>query len=189
MQSNEGSSRDVVVQRTLPTDPAVRGTASLFLTEAGGQGIEAARRMLLVGPESATEDVSLALGVEPGSQVLARRKLLLAGEVPLRVATSYLRLDLFGDTALAQPAFLEPSLQAAIEDLGYRFGRAEEHLVARPASGEEARVLQLDEGEWVVRILRVSFDRDGAPVHALETVCAASRHVFPIRQLPGKDQF
>lgn len=177
------------MRRTLPTDPAVRGSASLFLTEAAGQGIEAARRMLFVGPEPATADVALALGVEPGSQVLARRKLMLARKVPVRMATSYLRLDLFGDTALAQPAFMEPSLQAAIEALGYRFGGAEEHLVARPASGEEARLLQLDEGEWVVRILRVSFDRDGAAVHALETVCAASRHVFPIRQLPGTDQF
>jgi GntR family transcriptional regulator len=189
MPSDEGVEGDVVLERTLPTDPAVRGSASLFLTEAAGQGIGAARRMLFVGPEPATSDVALALGVESGSPVLARRRLLLAGEVPVRVATSYLRLDLFGDTALAQSTFLDPSLQAAIEALGYRFGRAEERLVARPASGEETNLLQLGEGEWVVRILRVSFDRKGSAVHALETVCAASRHVFPIRQLPGTDQF
>jgi hypothetical protein len=31
--------------------------------------------------------------------------------------------------------------------------------------------------------------RKDAPVHALETICAASRHTFPIGQAVGGDQF
>ena len=37
----------VLVQRALPTDPAVRGSVSLFLVEAERQGITAERQMLL----------------------------------------------------------------------------------------------------------------------------------------------
>ncbi|ETK33631.1 GntR family transcriptional regulator [Microbispora sp. ATCC PTA-5024] len=179
----------VVVRRALPTEPTVRGSASLFMTEAERQGVSAGRRMLYVGPEPAPVDVAEALEVGPGEPVLARRKLLLAGDVPVRIATSYLRLDLFGGTPLGEPGFVTPSLQAGIEALGHRFGRAEEHLVAREPSPQEAETLDLDPGEWVVRILRASYAADGTPVHVLETVCAASRHVFTITQVTGADEF
>ncbi|MCK9872705.1 hypothetical protein MRI28_24225 [Nocardiopsis dassonvillei] len=44
-------------------------------------------------------------------------------------------------------------------------------------------------GEWVVQVLRVSHSTEDVPVHALETICAATRHVFPIGQAVGSDQF
>lgn len=185
-----GQPPPVVVQRALPTDPAVRGSASLFVTEAERQGIRADRRMLYVGPEPATAPVAEALGVAAGADVLARRKLLLANGVPVRVATSFFRLDLFGGTPIAEAGdFVRPSLQSAIEALGYRFGHAEEYLVARPPGETEAETLRLDPGEWVVEVLRTSFATDGTPVHTLQTVCAASRHVFPIGQVAGADEF
>ncbi|MFF5211587.1 UTRA domain-containing protein [Streptosporangium sp. NPDC000396] len=179
----------VVVRRALPTAPAVRGSASLFVTEACEQGIRADRRMLYVGPEPAGDDVAAALCVEPGTEILARRKMLLADDVPVRIATSYFRLDVFGGTPICAPGFVRPSLQAGIEALGHRFGHAEEHLVARPPTGFEAENLRLEPGEWIVRILRASYGDDGTPVHVLETVCAASRHVFPIGQVAGADEF
>ncbi|MGC5016222.1 GntR family transcriptional regulator [Streptosporangium sp. DT93] len=179
----------VLVRRAIPTEPAVRGSESLFVTEATRQGVRPARRMLHVGPEPAGGDVAAALRVEPGERVLARRKMMFADDVPVRVATSHLRLDLFGGTPLEDPGFLRPSLQAAIEALGHRFGHAEEQLTARPPTPWEAEILRLDPGEWVVRILRAAYSVDGTPVHVLETVCAASRHVFPIAQVTGADQF
>jgi len=107
----------------------------------------------------------------------------------VRVATSFFRLDVFGGTPLAEPGFIRPSLQAGIEALGHRFGRAEEYLVARPPESAEAEVLALGEGEWVVQVLRASYDTEDTPVHVLETICAATRHVFPIRQVTGADEF
>lgn len=179
----------VVVRRALPTEPAVRGSASLFLAEAERQGIDAGRRMLYVGPEPASAQVAAALRIEPGTEVIARRKLLLAGDVPVRLATSYFRRDLFGGTPLEQPGFVRPSLQAGIEALGHRFGHAVEELVARPPAEAEAQVLELDPGEWVVQVLRASYGTDDTPVHVLETVCAATRHVFTIRQVGTADEF
>lgn len=179
----------VMVQRALPTEPAVRGSVSLFLVEAERQGIKADRRMLYVGLEPASEHVAACLWVEPGTEVIARRKLMLANEVPVRIATSFFRADLFGDTRIAKPDFVKPSLQATIVALGYTFGHAEETLTARPATRFETETLELDPGEWVVQVLRASYSSEDTPVHTLETVCAATRHVFPIGQVAGVDEF
>jgi GntR family transcriptional regulator len=121
--------------------------------------------------------------------VIARRKLMLANDVPVRVATSFFRADLFADTRMAEPEFVKPTLQAGLEALGYRFGHAEETLTARPPTRFEAEVLELDPGEWVVQVLRASYSTEDTPVHTLETICAATRHVFPIGQVAGVDEF
>jgi len=179
----------VLVQRALPTEPAVRGSLSLFLVEAERQGIQADRRMLFIGSEAATEHVAAALRVQPGDDVVARRKLMLANAVPVRIATSFFRADLFGGTRMAEPEFVRPSLQAGIEDLGYRFGRAEETLTARAPTAFEREALELEGGEWVVQVLRASYSTEDTPIHVLETICAASRHVFTIGQVAGADEF
>ncbi|GAA4238892.1 hypothetical protein GCM10022254_56740 [Actinomadura meridiana] len=179
----------VIVQRALPTDPATRGSASLFLTEAERQGITPGRRMLYIGNEPATEHVAACLRVDPGDDVLARRKMMTANDVPVRVATSYFRADLFTGTRIAEPEFVRPSLQAAIVALGYAFGHAEETLTSRPATLFEAETLQLDPGEWVVQVLRASYSTEGTPIHTLETICAATRHIFTIGQVGGLDEF
>lgn len=179
----------VLVQRAIPTPPQVRGSRSLFLMEAERQGLEAGREMLYVGLEPASEHVADALGVDEGDEVVARRKAMSIDEVPVRVATSFFRADLFGDTRMAEPEFVRPTLQAALEDLGYHFGRAEEYLVARPATQFEHETLDLDSGEWVVQVMRTSYSTEDTPIHALETICAATRHIFPIGQVAGRDEF
>jgi DNA-binding GntR family transcriptional regulator len=178
-----------LVQRALPTPPAVRGSLSLFLVEAERQGIKPDRKMLYIGREPATEHVAHALRVELHQDVIARRKMMFANDVPVRIATSYFRADLFDGTRIAEPDFVRPSLQSAILDLGYTFGRAEETLIARRASSFEHDTLELDSQEWVVQILRTSYSTEDTPVHALETICAASRHIFPIGQVAGADEF
>lgn len=178
-----------MVRRALPTDPAVRGSASLFVTEAERQGLRADRRMLGVGPEPAGSAVAAALRLAPGDSVIVRRKLLIANGVPVRIATSYFRLDLFAGTRIAEPGFVRPSLQVEIDALGYRFGRAEETLTARAPTAAECQTLELEPGEWVVEVLRTSYSVQDVPVHALQTVCAGSRHVFEITQAGGADEF
>jgi DNA-binding GntR family transcriptional regulator len=114
---------------------------------------------------------------------------MLANTIPVRIATSYFRADLFADTRMAEPDFVRPSLQAALHDLGYRLGRASETLTARRATTFERDTLDLELDEWVVQVLRASYSSEDTPVHVLETICAASRHVFPIGQVAGADDF
>jgi GntR family transcriptional regulator len=189
MKKATGKAPKVLVQRALPADPVVRGSKSLFLAEAELQGIKAERTMLYVGPEPASDHVAACLRVEPGEPVLARRKLQFANGIPVRLPTSYFRLDVADGTALMHPEFVLPTLQTAIESLGYRFGHAEETLTARPPTEYEASKLDLEPGEWVVQVLRASYDTDDVPIHTLETVCVATRTVFTIGQVAGSDEF
>jgi hypothetical protein len=179
----------VLVQRSLPTDPAVRGSVSLFLVEAERQGIMAERQMLYIGLEPVADHIASCLRIEPGAEAVARRKLMLANGVPVRIATSYFRADLFADTRMNEPEFVRPTLQVALQDLGYTFGRAEEVLTARPPTAFEVETLMLDPGEWIVQIVRASYSTEDTPVHCLETICAATRHLFPIGQVAGHDEF
>ncbi|MEU4227624.1 hypothetical protein AB0F17_25305 [Nonomuraea sp. NPDC026600] len=41
----------------------------------------------------------------------------------------------------------------------------------------------------IVQVLRASHSTEDTPVHVLETICAANRHIFPIRQVSGYDEF
>jgi DNA-binding GntR family transcriptional regulator len=178
----------VLVQRALPTPPATRGSKSLYLTEAAQQGLAPERKMLFVGQEPANEHVAAGLRVGPGENVVARRKMFWANGVPVRISTSYFRTDVAENTRLDGEGFVLPTLQAAIEDLGHRFGHATETLTCRPATPYEADLLDIP-GEWVAQTLRVGVSTEDIPVHALETICAATRHVFPIGQAVGTDQF
>ena len=51
------------------------------------------------------------------------------------------------------------------------------------------QALELDPGEWVVQVLRASYSEEDTPIHVLETVCSAKRHVFVIGQPADTDQF
>lgn len=179
----------VLVQRAIPTDPKVRGSKSLFLEEAERQGVKGTREMLFIGPEQVNDHVASCLRIEPGTEALARRKMFRVDGVPVRIATSYFRADLFADTRIAEGEFVLPSLQAALESLGYRFGHAEETLRVREATRFEAETMELDPGEWVAEVLRASYSTEDTPVHVLETICSAKRHVFLINQVAEVDEF
>ncbi len=145
--------------------------------------------MLYVGSEPVSEHVAHALRIEPETDVVARRKMFWANDVPVRIATSFFRSDLFADTRMNEPDFVRPSLQAALDELGYRFGRAEEFLISRPPTPFERETLELAAGEWVVQIPRTGYSTEDTPVHALETVRASTRHIVPIGQVAGTDEF
>jgi DNA-binding GntR family transcriptional regulator len=125
------------------------------------------------------------MGAGPDRVLLTRRRLMLVNEVPIRLATSYFLPDAPESAELSGDAFLGAGLQDLFDRHGRAFGRAEETLVARMPSAEEAELLAIGAGDPVVEIVRTSFDAAGEPVHTLQTICAAGRHVFDVRQLDG----
>ncbi|MDQ4149505.1 MAG: UTRA domain-containing protein [Actinomycetota bacterium] len=145
--------------------------------------------MLFIGTAPSPQNVAERMEVEAGAELFVRRRLMYVDGVPVRVATSYFLVSDAEATPLEEPDFLPQGLQEILEQMGKRFGRAEETLIARAATPGEARVLELDASASVVEILRTSYDSEGAPVHTLETICAAERHVFRVRQFPDDRAF
>ena len=136
-----------------------------------------------MGREPAPAYIAARVGCREGDPVFARRKRMFADEVPVRIATSFFAVELAEGSPLADPQFVPGGLQVALEAMGHRFGRSVETMVARRPTDQERTVLDLDDDDPVVQIVRSSYNTDDQPVHTLETVCAASRHVFHIR--PG----
>jgi len=179
----------VLVHRSIPTDPAVRSSESLFLTESAGQSGKPSRKLLSSGPSPAPASVARRMGVDSGDDLLTRRRLMLVDEIPVRLAISYF-LPVTPEAAeLSRAEFIAGGLQALLERHGRKFGRADETLVARLPTADEAQLLAIGDDEPVVEILRTSYDHHNAPVHTLQTVCVASRHVFDVRQPPEDAAF
>lgn len=179
----------IMVERSIPTDPATRASASLFLSESEEQELNARRVMLEVGPTPAPVHIADRMSIAPGDIVLVRRRLMLVNDTPVRIASSYFPLALFEGTALAEDGFVEGGLQGFFENQGLRFGRALETLTARLPKPFEAEMLEISSEIPVVEILRTSYDYHDRPVHTLETVCAGDKHLFRIRQIDGDEVF
>lgn len=177
----------VIVHRRLPSDSGAHSPLHAA-SAVERQGPHPEMRILFVGTEPSSEHVATCLRVQTGDDVIARRRLILADDVPVRLATSYFRADLFAGTPVAGPDPIS-SLRECLESLGHTFGHAEETLVARPATRTEVEALAIDQGEWVVQVLRASYSGDDTPVHILESVCAASRHVFTVSQEGAEREF
>ncbi|MDN3357418.1 UTRA domain-containing protein [Actinomadura sp. DC4] len=179
----------VIVNRALPSVPGLHGPADAFVSASECQGLRPSVRILFVGTEPSSEHVATCLRIQAGDEVIARRRMVLADDVPVRLVTSYFRADLFAGTCVAEPELVKPSLQECLESLGHSFGHAEESLVARPATRSEVDALDLDPSEWAVQLLRAAYSSEDTPVHMLESVCAASRHVFTISQAGADQEF
>src|SRR5207245_1323593 len=74
----------VVVERAIPTEPGIRASRSLYLSETEHQGVTPSRQMLKVGPEPAAAHIAARLGVAEGADVVVRRELMSANGIPIR---------------------------------------------------------------------------------------------------------
>ena len=65
-----------------------------------------------------------------------------------------------------------------IEQLGHRFARGVELLRVRWPTPAEVRLLELEPGVPVVRMLHVDYDPDGRALQVADDLYAADRHEF-----------
>jgi DNA-binding GntR family transcriptional regulator len=71
-----------------------------------------------VGEVAAPDDVGGLLGVEPGTTVIVRRRVMLLDDEPVQLADSYYPLDLVHGTPIAELRKLPGGTVAALERLG-----------------------------------------------------------------------
>jgi GntR family transcriptional regulator len=178
--------RPIRVERAIPTDPSVRSSESLFLTESEGQGVDATRQLLAVETLDTPEPIAHLVETD---QVIVRRRLMLVKGVPVRISNSYFPAGSPESETLRSPNFIPGGFQQLFDKHGRRFGHARETLTARLPNRSEAQLLQIDGDVPVVHIVRASFDADGDAVHILESICAADKHVFVVTQMPGDRAF
>ena len=149
-----------------------------FDTEAMAQGQVPSRRMLRTGRGPVPADVAPLLQCSPGDEVVIRQRLQLLDGVPAVLSVSYYPLWLAAGTRLESPQALPEGPDNLIEALGHVFARGIELLAARMPSPDESRLLDLDPGVPVVRMLHIDYDPDGRALQVADDLYAADRHEF-----------
>jgi GntR family transcriptional regulator len=126
----------------------------------------------------APPEVAAAHGLPAGAKVYARARLVKEGQQPTHTLTSYYRPEHVEGTRLVDPT-PGPAGRGGgfrvLYDAGYEIDHMKETLRARVPTPEEARLLQLPPGEWVVELHRTTYTADGTVVEYAIGVHAASR--------------
>lgn len=149
-----------------------------FDTEAIAQGQVPSRRMLMTGRGPVPADVAWWLQVGVGEDAVIRKRLQLLDGIPAVISASYYPLWVADGSRLESPEALAEGPDNAIERLGHSFARGVEILRARMPSPDEARLLELDPGVPVVRMLHVDYDPDGRTLQVADDLYAGDRHEF-----------
>ncbi|MFJ3611067.1 GntR family transcriptional regulator [Streptomyces hydrogenans] len=164
-----------------------RGGKAAYLAESAQSGATAKVSVLFIGPMEASEEIAGRLGVEPGAQVLARRRLYFRNGTPVETASSYLPWDVVKDIPELFSENPGPGgIYARLEGDGHVFEEFVETLQARPASKAEASELALSPGAPVVHLLRNAVTKTGRVVEVCDTLMAADQFVFEYR-IPAAD--
>jgi GntR family transcriptional regulator len=172
--SRSGQVVRITGRGTFVAEPALNAHSPhlLSLTEELVQrGIVPGARVLAFGPIDAPSDVAVALGCRGGDQVLHVRRLRTADDLPVIVVDHYLH-----PTVRLAEEDLEQSLYETLEGrVGVRLQEALHTVRAGSASAEEAVLLDIQEGEPVLRFERTTLSAHGKPV-VFERGTASSTH-------------
>lgn len=149
-----------------------------FDTEAIAQGQVPTRRMLMTGRGPVPADVSRWLGCEAGEQAVIRQRLQLLDGLPAVISTSYYPLWVADGTPLESPEAIPEGPDNLIEELGHQFARGVELLRARMPTPDEVRLLELEPGVPVVRMMHIDYAPDGRTLQVADDLYAGDRHEF-----------
>ncbi|MBZ2408067.1 GntR family transcriptional regulator [Streptomyces sp. L06] len=145
---------------------------------AGASGTPSRSELLDVAECVPPADVRAVLGTAEPDLAVRRRQLLLLGEEPAELVTSYYPAALARGTDLAVRRKIRGGAPAVLAELGVPPHRCVDRVSARVPTQEEHRLLRLPTGLPVLRTLRVAFSADGSPVEA--TVMVKAGHLYEL---------
>ena len=125
----------------------------------------------------ATAEIASHLNMEQGTLVLKRYRLQLADHLPYRLIESYYPSDLFGEL-LTTDIRDKPLFMWLPERHGLRVSRAQETLIARPATPRERQLLRISSGAPVVALDRTVWTETNRPVEWAHIVAVAGLYTF-----------
>jgi len=148
-----------------------------------GQGLKAGYRILASGREAATAEAQAFFGLDAGDETYRHRRLVLAAERPVAVASTVLDLRLLPDLELTH---LDEGLYGMIRRrYGRTIVRAEDSYRPVLASAEIAELLGVAAGSPVFLAIRRAYDQTGTPIELSEFTMIPVPIEISIRQVGG----
>ncbi|HEV8544683.1 MAG TPA: GntR family transcriptional regulator [Candidatus Limnocylindrales bacterium] len=150
-----------------------------FSREIERHGLLPGTRVLELRTEPAAEPVAEALGVPTGTDVVALRRLRLAGPDPLVVETSHLPAARF--PGLESIDFSHVRLYDTLMNAyGCRPTRARETFEPVLLTADEAALLDQRRGEPALRVERIAFDQDDVPIEFCRSTVRGDRYRYSV---------
>jgi len=136
--------------------------------------------IVFAGRDAAPDHIAEVMGVQPGTEVVIRRRHLFDKETnrPEEIGASYLPVAVAGDTFLEELGVVPKALFLCVEDLtGRHYTRARDQWTARMPSADEAAVLELPTGAAVLHVIHTARDENGDVLEVSESIWPADRVV------------
>ncbi|MFJ3042657.1 MULTISPECIES: GntR family transcriptional regulator [Streptomyces] len=155
--------------------PQEEGRGDAWAAEAEAQGRRGTQRILHAGEVPAPAEVARLLGVDEGEPVVVRRRLILLDGLPNELTDTYYPLAVARGTALARTAKIRGGAVTLLAELGHIGVLVREDVTATMPDEEERRTLEGAPDEPVLRLVRVTLDREGHPIQVDRMVMPALR--------------
>jgi GntR family transcriptional regulator len=146
-----------------------------WAADAARQGKVGTQRLLEVETGMPTPDVRVALQLGPDEQVVWRRRLILADDQPVEVATSYYPARIAVGTALADPKKIKGGAVSVLAEQGYPLDESVDHVTAELPTMDDRNLLEVRADQPVIVIRRTSGPAGGAPTEYAENRMVADR--------------
>jgi len=134
--------------------------------------------------EPASDDHAEALGVEPGTELLVRDRVMRADGLAVQLAISRLPRTITRGTSIEEADTGAGGVYARLEEIGNTLDWFHETVGARMPTRDESAALRLPVGVPVLVVRRIAHDIRGRPVEVNDMVMAADRYELSY-QLPA----
>ncbi len=142
--------------------------------------------LLHVGPVLASPRIADALGIPEGTPVYERRRRTVSDSGPVDLVATFVPVEIGAGTDIPKADPIPGGLLEHIERRkGIRADYATEWMTARPATPEEAKLLDLEESDPLLSILIAVHQASGEAVLVTSLLMPGSRHEiedsYPLR--------
>jgi GntR family transcriptional regulator len=150
-----------------------RGKAELDRDESREPG-----ELVSAGVSPAPPRIAALLGVEPGAELVSRRRLIrLENGEPSEILTWWVPADLAGRTGLGHSEPVRGSARSLVErGAGTRLDHLVEQVTARRPEPQEARLLGISRSAPVLALYVSARDASGHPVLAFDVAMPGDLH-------------
>ncbi|MFD5514119.1 GntR family transcriptional regulator [Streptomyces sp. NPDC127051] len=158
--------------------PREPGTGDAWADEAARMGKAGTQRLVEVTECVPPALIASALRLTPNEAAIVRRRVIELDGKPIELADSYYPLHVASETALALPRKIPGGAPTLLGKLGYIASEVLEDISAREATADEQVLLDLNAGDPVLLLVRLSLDQEGRPMEAIHmTMTAQGRHL------------
>lgn len=155
--------------------PREPGEGDAWGADAATRGRRGSQRIVHAGEVPAPVEVARLLGTPDGEPVVVRRRLILLDDEPNELTDTYYPAAIARGTPLAETARIRGGAVTLLAELGHVGALVREDVTAGLPDEEEQEILRLTATDPVLRLTRLTLDRDERPLQVDRMVMPAQR--------------